>query len=190
MNQKIQKYEIELAKIKKDIKEREDRMSIQFSINETALHSLDKKVQEFIDLLSSRLCAIEKSVKKCSESVCKNEASCRETLVDFPSHKKDMLMISGKLDLMQDKMNSFRETLDCKNRDLRDAINLKARILKEEIQSAPSEIPGMKKNIADSLDLMSANFSGVIDELKNVKHDMFLMQKHIEELFNKFARMK
>jgi hypothetical protein len=64
------------------------------------------------------------------------------------------------------------------------------RSFKQEILDKPSEIQPMQQLLDTRMSEFNGNFSGVRDELANMKHDMFIMEKHIEELFNKFARMK
>ena len=62
--------------------------------------------------------------------------------------------------------------------------------LKQEILSAPSELPGFKKEIAELLKCWEVTVSGFTDDLKNIKKAAFISSKYIEDLYTQLSKLK
>jgi len=181
---------IELDVIKKHIRESSENLNSQMRSTESSANDNVKKLNEFCGIFESQLSTIDKSLKSCAKSVCENDKKTHELYVSYGAYKNDLFNTDTQINSLKKQVSDLQALVLSEEEKAKFLIRSSIDFFKSELKNAPSELPEIKNVVKNAVDLFKAEFSGARDELANIKHDMFIMEKHIEELFNKFARMK
>lgn len=189
-NQSIQNLTVTLVNLKIDLLDHRAQMDRASTSDHIALELLDKRLQDKHSRLLARMDTYGDLVEACVLNVDDYIASNNESHVSNKTYNANIKNVTDSIELLKIELTRTRSLISSECNRVSNECKSCMCSLKQEILDKPSEVQPMQQLLDTRMSEFNGNFSGVMDELANMKHDMFLMQKHIEELFNKFKRMK
>jgi len=189
-NQSIQNLTVALVTLKRDLLDHKADVGRASTSDHIAIELLDKKLQDKHSKLLARMDTYGDLVEACVFNVDDYITSNNESHVSNKTYNANIKNITDSIELLKVELSRTRSLISSECNCVSNECKSSMRSFKQEILDKPSEIQPMQQLLDTRMSEFNGNFSGVRDELANMKHDMFIMEKHIEELFNKFARMK
>lgn len=180
-----------------------------------AFEGLRKEFSLHSDQVGSKLKSQEINIEKLGEKNAIHQKSCNDVLDEcrrnvqgcldaYETNAKNSLFSTLSLDSCIKSIKTLQEGFSRLESDsdrieqliisevlrLANLIESRAKNLKEEIISIPSEVPSLKSAIEEKVEIFNVNFQGVLRELEVMKKSAFVSQKYIEDLYTKMGRIK
>jgi ribosomal protein S21 len=183
-------------------------LRFDFSALETELHQQLAIYDSHLRMLSRKcegtdaMCEVK--MHKCYETLEEYRTQGKDTLtkvekfiadakMEFAKRSvrdQDMALIVSEHQAINNRCDRISASVASESNHVFSKLRSELAQLRQTIEDRPSEIPALRKEFVDKSEVFNKNYDGMKDEVASLKYSVFLMQKHIEDLYSIIEKLK
>ncbi len=112
-----------------------------------------------------------------------------DRFVSLDTFKTGLEMLANVTEAVDEKVDGIRDTV---RQDLSHELNTikeRHRVFSSEISKFPDLVHALKQDLLKKIEIHAIDSAALLTELRSHKNDLFVLQKHIEDLYTKLDRL-
>ena len=189
-NQWLQKLDLALERMKKEFLGHAADVGSKLKAQDISIENLSDDHKAHQKKCSQDLEEYRKQMSFCLQFVQESVKRSDERFVSLQQCNDAILALKDRVVVLAQEIDRIDQLIHHEALRLSNQITAKSDALKNEILNLPTEIPSLKQMISDKISVFQVDFQGIVRELEIIKKKAFISSKYIEELYNKFDRLK
>jgi predicted nucleic acid-binding Zn-ribbon protein len=189
-NQWLQKLSVGLDALRKDFEATSSQVDSKQKYQDINIEKINEKFVLHQKSCNNALDAFSEKLQSGINSYKLSEKNCFDSFSSLEFATKSLSFLNDRVNRLENEIKRIERLTVAESVRLSNFIENKTKNIKEEIQSIPSEIPGLKSMIEEKVAIFNVNFEGTLREIELVKKDAFISKKYIENLYTQLDRLK
>lgn len=189
-NAQINRTNIAINDMKKSILLLQDKVDENKAIDHSSHQKNSDAHSLFYREVNTEIYEILSRLNNLKSDIVKQENDIKDINLNIETLASENVQIDSKFPDIVDSFRKIEDHFICIEQNFNQKIKRMEEDfiirLKEEVinLSLPSQLQHLSRTLLDRIDECKSFYTGIIEENTILKHDMFIMKKHIEKLFN------
>ena len=182
-NQRLQSLEIGMAAMNSNIAELFGKLR---SLDVSLGIKLDSHIKEQRQQRDAHISQVEKENMKMANNA--NQAvslfnHAVKTYLSKEQHDKDISSYAAGLAQVAKELKEFKDSVTSLSQHHTADMERRLQAFKDEVNNRPSDIPKLKKELEQKIDLVALDGTNSVIRTQNFEKQLFIIEKKIEQLF-------